>query len=144
MNLLMEQTDSQTQKQTCGCPRGGKSRQTGILGLADATFIYRMVINNKVLLHTTGNYVQYLMINHMEKNVEKNACICITESLCCLVEMNTTLEITHTSIKQIFKKRNQQIKYLWQSFLQRLISLALMFSFIKLVAPLLSAIPWLE
>lgn len=53
------------------------------------------------------------MINHMEKNVEKNAYICTIESLCCLVEMNTTLEITHTSIKQIFKKKNQQIKYLW-------------------------------
>ena len=34
-----------------------------------------------------GNYIQYPMI--MEKIMKKN--MCITESLCCTVEINTTL-----------------------------------------------------
>ena len=30
------------------------------------------LINNKVLLYSTGNYIQYCVINHMEKNKKKN------------------------------------------------------------------------
>ena len=77
------------------------------------TITYGMDINNNVLLSTTGNYIQYLVINHMEKNVKKNAYICITESRYCLVEMNTTLYVTYISRKHIFRKRKQQIEYLW-------------------------------
>ena len=29
-------------------------------------------VNNKVLLYSTGKYIQYFMINHMEKNTKKN------------------------------------------------------------------------
>ena len=47
---------------------------------------------NKVLLYSTENYIQYPMINQNGKEYEKkNANICITESLCCTAEMNTTL-----------------------------------------------------
>ena len=45
----------------------------------------------------------------MEKNIKKNVYLCITESLCCTAEMNTTLEINYTSIKKFFK-----IFYKWQ------------------------------
>ena len=49
-------------------------------------------INYKVLLYSTGNYIQYPVINHNGKEYEKECiCICITESLCCIVEINTTL-----------------------------------------------------
>ena len=49
-------------------------------------------INNKVLLYSTGNYIQYPMINHNGKEYfKKNVYICITESLCCTAEINTTL-----------------------------------------------------
>ena len=45
-------------------------------------------INNKVLLYSTGNYIQYPVINHNGKEYEKiYMCVymylCITESLCC-------------------------------------------------------------
>ena len=36
-----------------------------------------------------GNYIQYPLINHNEKNMKKNIFICITKSLCCTVEINT-------------------------------------------------------
>ena len=41
------------------------------LGLADANY-YREWINNKVLLYSTGNYIQYPVINHDEKEKNKN------------------------------------------------------------------------
>ena len=47
-------------------------------------------INNKVLLYSTENYIQYPMINHNGKEYKKNVCV-ITESLCSTAEINTTL-----------------------------------------------------
>ena len=39
-------------------------------------------LNNKVLLYSTENYIQYSMINHNGKEYKKkNVYICITESL---------------------------------------------------------------
>ena len=35
----------------------------------------------------------------MENNIKKNACMCITKSLCCVAEINTALEINYNSIK---------------------------------------------
>ena len=40
------------------------------------TIIYRMD-KHKDLLHSTGNYIQYHMINHNEKNMKKNVYIYI-------------------------------------------------------------------
>ena len=54
--------------------------------------LYMEWINNKVLLYSTENYTEYLMINHNGKEYKKkNVYICITESLCCIAEINTTL-----------------------------------------------------
>ena len=33
--------------------------------------LYIEWINNKVLLHSTGNYIQHPVINHNEKNIKK-------------------------------------------------------------------------
>ena len=41
----------------------------------------------------------------MEKNIKKNVYTCITESLCCTAEINTTLYINYASIKNKLKKR---------------------------------------
>ena len=42
-------------------------------------------------VYSTENYIQYPAINHNGKDLEKNVCICITESLCCTAEVNPTL-----------------------------------------------------
>ena len=58
------------------------------------TLLYIEWINNKVLLYSAGNYIQYPVINDNGKEYEKECIyiyICITESLCCTPETNTTL-----------------------------------------------------
>ena len=48
--------------------------------------------NQQVLLYSTGNYIQYSVANHNEKEHEKEYIyICITTSLYCTVETTTTL-----------------------------------------------------
>ena len=59
------------------------------------TLLYLKEITNKDLLYSIGNYIQYLVINHNGKEYEKeyiyiHVYICITESLCCAPETNTT------------------------------------------------------
>ena len=46
---------------------------------------------NKDLLYNSGNYTQYFVISCKENESEKNIYVCITESLCCTLETNTTL-----------------------------------------------------
>ena len=63
-------------------------------GVSRCKLLYREWINHKVLLYSTGNYIQYPVINHNGKEYEKEnvyICKCITESLCCTPESNTTL-----------------------------------------------------
>ena len=63
-------------------------------GVSRCHLLCREWINNKVLLYSPGNYIQYPVINHHGKNMkkkEKNIYICITESLCCTAEINKTL-----------------------------------------------------
>lgn len=47
--------------------------------------------------YSTGNYIQYSMVNHNRKNMKKN--VYRTESLCSISDINTTLESKYTSIK---------------------------------------------
>ena len=49
-------------------------------------------MNNKGLLYSRGNYIQYPVISHNGKEHAKEY-VCITESLCCTAEINTTLQI---------------------------------------------------
>ena len=58
-------------------------------GVSRYKLLYIGWINNKVLLYSTGNYIQYLVLNFMEKNMKKN--ICITDSLCHIAKINTAL-----------------------------------------------------
>ena len=41
-------------------------------------------INNRALLWSAENYIQYSMINHMEKILKRDVYTCITELLCCI------------------------------------------------------------
>ena len=80
-----------------------QSRWGGIVrefGIDMYTLLYLRWITNGVLLYSTGNSAQYSVINHNGKEYEKECIyICITESLCCTLEINTTLYTNHTSIK---------------------------------------------
>ena len=45
-------------------------------------------VNNKVLLCSTGNYIQCPVINHDGTEYETNVYVCIPESPCSTVEIN--------------------------------------------------------
>ena len=76
-------------EQICACQGGGMNWEFGI---SRCRLLYIEVVNNKVLWYSTGNYIQYPVINHNGKNYEKEYIyICITESLCYTAEINTAL-----------------------------------------------------
>ena len=59
-------------------------------GISRCKLLYIEWINNKILviLYSTGNCTQYLVINHSGKQY-KRMHICITELLSCTAEINT-------------------------------------------------------
>ena len=94
---MIQSNMSTKQKQTHRCREtdlGVEERRNGSLGLA-ATNLYRGWISKEVRLHSTGNYGQHSVTTHNVNEYEKEyiICICITESLCCTEEINTTLYI---------------------------------------------------
>ena len=92
MNISTKQKQTHRHReQTCGCQGGGG---VGVgkdweIGISRCKILCIGWINNKVLPYSTGNYIQYPLINHNGKEYEKY--ICTTESLCCIAEINTTL-----------------------------------------------------
>ena len=64
-------------------------------GISRYKLLYMNYINNKVLLYSTGNYIQCPIIYCNEKESGKEyVCVCIClypESLCCTPETDTTL-----------------------------------------------------
>ena len=84
--------------------KGGGGGRNWESGVSRCKLLYIGWINNRVLLYSTGNSIEYPKINHNGKEYEKECIdIYITESLCCIAEINTTLYINYTSIK--FKKK---------------------------------------
>ena len=74
MNLSMKQKQNQGRReQTCGCQGGGEGRggMEWEFGVSRCKLLYIEWINNKVLLYSTGNYIQYPVINHNGKEYEK-------------------------------------------------------------------------
>ena len=61
-------------------------------GVSRWKLLYTEWISSKILLYSTENYIQYLMINHNGKNIFKRMYIYtrITEPLCYTEEINTT------------------------------------------------------
>ena len=52
-------------EQTCGCQGGwGRRGMEWEFGISRCKLLYIEWINNKVLLCSTGNYIQYSVINH--------------------------------------------------------------------------------
>ena len=89
MNSSMKQKQTHRHReQTGGCQGRGLDWE---LGISRCKLLHTECIK-KVLLYSTGNYIQYPVINHNGKEYEKECmCICITESLCCTAKINTTL-----------------------------------------------------
>ena len=71
-------TQKQTHRQqTCDCQRGMGEGFIESLRLTDVNcYIYRME-NSKVLPCSTGNYIQYPVINHNGEECHKRAYICV-------------------------------------------------------------------
>ena len=65
MNLSMKQ------KQTCGCQGGSGEGMDWEFGISRCKLLYLEWINNKILPYSTGNYIQYPVINHNGKESEK-------------------------------------------------------------------------
>ena len=89
------ETDSQTLRTDLWLPRGRWS-EGGMdweFGISRCKLLYIEWANNKVLLYSTGNYIHsFLWLTIREKNMKRMYMyICITESLCYIVEINTTL-----------------------------------------------------
>ena len=74
--------------------RGWGGDKLGVWDWQIQTAIYK-IEKQQVLLLNTGNYVRYPVINYNGKEYEKEYCIIyididVTESLCCILETNTT------------------------------------------------------
>ena len=66
-------------------------------------------INNKILLCSTGNYIQHLVTNHSGKEYEKEF-ICITESLPVQQKITQVVNQSYQK-KKIFKLLFENIKH---------------------------------
>ena len=66
MNLSTEQKQTHRgRKQTCGCQgEGGGSEIDWEFGISGCKLLHSERISNEGLLHSTGNYVQSLGIDH--------------------------------------------------------------------------------
>ena len=72
--IYKTEIDSQTQKTNLLLPKGkgGGGGLNQKFGISRYKLLYIKQINDKVLLYSRGNYIQYPVINHMEKNMKKN------------------------------------------------------------------------
>ena len=73
-NDLIWETDSQPQGTGLRLPGvgGGGRRRDWESGVSRFKLLHTGGIRNKMLLHSTGTYIQYHIINNMEKNMKKN------------------------------------------------------------------------
>ena len=90
---LLDKTEIESRghrDQTCGC-QGGDRERDGLESAVRRCKASCLECINKVLLYSTGNYIQTPGINHKGKEYKKRMYICIQLSLCCTAEISTTL-----------------------------------------------------
>ena len=91
-------------------------------GFNRCKLLHRELINNKVLLYSTENYIQHPGINHNGKEYEKECvcvCVCvyiyiykyIIESLCCTAEINIVNQLYFNKTK---KKNHSEWLTQWE------------------------------
>ena len=73
MNLPTKQKQiHRHREQTCGCQGGGGGGgMDSEFGISRCKLVHIGWINNKVLLYSTEDYIQYPMINHNGKEYKK-------------------------------------------------------------------------
>ena len=81
---LMKQKQTHRHRETDWLPRGrgGGGGMVWEFGISRCKLLYIGWINNKVLLYSTGNYIQYPVINHNGKEYEKDCiyiCVCVCD-----------------------------------------------------------------
>ena len=71
MNLSTKEKQAHRHReQTCGCQRVGKGLDWEF-GISRCKLLYIEWINHRVLLYSTGNYIQYPVINHNGKECQE-------------------------------------------------------------------------
>ena len=74
---MKQKQDQGHREYSGGCQGGGVKRELNWeFEISRCKLVYTEQINSKVLLFNTGNYIQYLVINHNGKEYEKE-CIYI-------------------------------------------------------------------
>ena len=71
---------------------GGMQREFGI---SRCKLLYIEWLNNKVLLYSTENYIQYPVINHNGKEYEKE-CVCMCVCVCVCIYMYNWITLLYT------------------------------------------------
>ena len=99
MNTSLKQKQTHRyREQTYGAKQGqGREGKNGEFGIRRCKLLFIEWINNKVLLYSTRNCIQYPMIKHNGNEYENTyICIyiCISESLYYTAEMNIVLYVT--------------------------------------------------
>ena len=64
------ETGTQTWRTDLCCQGGGGGGMSWEFGISRCKLLHVEWINNKVLLYSTGNYIQYPVINHNGKEYE--------------------------------------------------------------------------
>ena len=95
MNLSTKQKQTHRHRdQTCGCQgrEGWGRRMDWEFGAGRCKLLYIDSVNEKVLLYSIENYIQSPGISHNGKEYwESRANMSKTESLCCTVQIGTTI-----------------------------------------------------
>ena len=85
-------TETDSQRTDFWLPRGSEGEGwTVSLGLVDANDLYLKWINNKVLIYSTGNYIQHPVINCNGKEYFLKMHICVYLSHFVVSQIGTTL-----------------------------------------------------
>ena len=84
MNLSTKQKQTHRHREhICGCQgRGGWGRMNWEFQISRCKLLYIGWLNNKVLLYSTGKYIQYTVINHNGKEYKKNVYMWNLEKCC--------------------------------------------------------------
>ena len=100
MNLSTKQKQTlRHREQMCDCQAGGGWAWE--FGISMCKLLSIGWINSKVLLYSTGNYIQHQVINRNGKEyLKRSVYMSVTESLCRTAEIGTTLQISYTSGKK--------------------------------------------